>query len=32
MAQAVKDLSVMESASVDVVNLLSKLSNEIAQS
>ena len=32
MVQAVKDLSVMESASVDVVNLLSKLSHEIAQS
>jgi len=31
MAQAVKDLSVMESASVEVVNLLTTLSDEIAQ-
>lgn len=31
MAQAVKDLSVMESASVEVVNLLTSLSHEIAQ-
>ena len=31
MEQAVKDLAVMESASVDVVNLLSKLSHEIAR-
>jgi len=30
MAQAVKDLSVMESASVEVVNLLTTLSDEIA--
>ncbi|MBL4764207.1 MAG: CZB domain-containing protein [Colwellia sp.] len=30
MAQAVKDLSVMESASVEVVNLLTSLSREIA--
>ena len=31
MDQAVKDLSVMESSSVDVVNLLTSLSHEIAQ-
>lgn len=31
MAQAVKDLTVMESASVEVVNLLTSLSHEIAQ-
>ncbi|MCW8831882.1 MAG: CZB domain-containing protein [Colwellia sp.] len=31
MQQAVKDLSVMESASVEVVNLLTSLSHEIAQ-
>jgi len=32
MAQTVKDLSVMESASVEVVNLLTSLSHEIAHS
>jgi len=31
MAQAVKDLSIMESSSVEVVNLLTSLSHEIAQ-
>ncbi|PHR83905.1 MAG: chemotaxis protein [Colwellia sp.] len=32
MAQTVKDLSIMESASVDVINILTSLSHEIAQS
>jgi methyl-accepting chemotaxis protein len=31
MAQAVKDLTIMESASIDVVNLLTSLSNQIKQ-
>ena len=31
MAQAVKDLAIMESASVDVINLLTSLSHQIKQ-